>query len=444
MIIYRQLVRFLLPLILTAFAVEVGVQVLNGGMARMPRATEVLASFGLAMGLVSFLTSILTHARQLSLVLVASRSGYRTVQVFVVLCGVFLAAVVAGLALTPIGLWIVEDLHGITGPLIGMTRYVFLWLIPFPVLRGLMRFYSGALLRVRRSDIVSAALLLGLGANILAVLVLLPTSLVQREPIWLPLLATYGGLLGELVVLRWGINRYVNSWLDPAGPEIQVSRIAGYFWPLALIMAIQGFSRPLINLFVSRGTDGAEALAVLTIVYGLGHLPYGWLNETRNLPAAFQDVPGSLAAIRRFILACGSISFALMVVLFWTPIRSFILDMLLALESTLAAQSVYPLLIFSFFPIPVAIRGYLHGVGLLAHRTRAMAPSAPARIAAILLALLGLQAVGLQGATLGVAALLAGFIAETVVVWLGVRFGNPFRGRGVSRDPLADSPLTRG
>ena len=86
--IYRQLIRFLLPLILTAFAVEIGVQVLNGGMARMPRATETLASFGLAMGLVGFLASILTQARQLGLVLVSSRSNYRTVQVFVVLCGV--------------------------------------------------------------------------------------------------------------------------------------------------------------------------------------------------------------------------------------------------------------------------------------------------------------------------------------------------------------------
>ena len=320
----------------------------------MPRATETLASFGLAMGLVGFLASILTQARQLGLVLVSSRSSYRTVQIFVFLCGVFLAALVAGLALTPAGEWVVKDLHGVPGPLIGMTRQVFLWLIPFPVLRGLMRFYSGALLRVRRSDIVSAGLLLGLGANILAVFILLPASFVREQPIWLPVLATYAGLLGELVVLRWGIYRYVGRWLDPVGPDIRVSQIAGFFWPLALIMAIQGFSRPLINLFVSRGAEGAEALAVLTVVYGLGHLPYGWLNETRNLPAAFQDVPGSLAAIRRFILACGLISFALMLVLFWTPIRSYILDTLLALEGALSAKSVYPLLIFSFFPIPAA------------------------------------------------------------------------------------------
>jgi hypothetical protein len=214
--IYSQLIRFLLPLVLTAFAVEIGVQVLNGGMARMPRATETLASFGLAWGLVSFLSSILTQTRQLGLVLVNSQRGFRKVKVYVVVCGLFLAAVVAALALTPIGVWVVEELHGLSESLSSLTRQFFLWLIPVPVLRGLMRFYSGALLRVRRSDIVSTGLLLGLGANILAVLVLLPTSLVQRNPIWLPVLATYAGLLGEMVVLQWGIFRFVDPWLDPA------------------------------------------------------------------------------------------------------------------------------------------------------------------------------------------------------------------------------------
>jgi hypothetical protein len=427
LIIYLELIRFLLPLVLTAFAQEVGVQVLNGGMARMPQATETLASFGLAWGLVSFLSAILTQTRQLGLVLVDGTQAYRQVQRFVAVCGLFLAAIVAIIALTPIGIWVVEDLHGLSGSLAGVTRQILLWLIPVPVLRGLMRFYSGALLRARRSNIVSAALIIGLGVNILTVLGLLPASFVQVSPFWLPVLATYAGLVGELVVLLWGINRIVYPRMKLPGQELSLYQIINFFWPLALIMAIQGFSRPLINVFVSRGESGAEALAVLTVVYGLGHLPYGWLNETRNLPAAFQDVTGSMAAIRRFILVCAVVSFGLMVLMFWTPVRDFILIGILGLNTTLAGKSVVPLLIFSFFPIPVALRGYLHGVGLLAHRTRAMAPSAPARILAIIIALAVLSFFGIQGASLGVAALLFGFIVETAVVWVGVRFGNPLR-----------------
>ena len=45
---YAQLTRFILPLVLTALVQELSGQFLNGGMARMPRATETLAAFGLA------------------------------------------------------------------------------------------------------------------------------------------------------------------------------------------------------------------------------------------------------------------------------------------------------------------------------------------------------------------------------------------------------------
>ena len=46
-----------------------------------------------------------------------------------------------------------------------------------------------------------------------------------------------------------------------------------------------------------------------------------------------------------------------------------------------------------------------------------MAVGAPMRTGAILIALLVLPLLGVQGATLGVAALLAGFTSETATLW---------------------------
>jgi hypothetical protein len=216
--------------------------------------------------------------------------------------------------------------------------------------------------------------------------------------------------------------------------------IIRFFWPLALIMAIQGLSRPLINLFVSRGPDGEQALAVLTIVYALAHLPYGWLNDMRSLPSAFRDKPGSLPAIRRFALGCGLLSFGSMVLLFWTPFRETILVNWIGVDASLVAHCRWPLFLFSFFPLAVMIRAYLHGVGLLEHRTRALAPSGPARIGAILTtlttfaALHAAQVVTIHGATKAIAALLSGFVAETLAVWWGVRGRAFWHNRKTSRE----------
>ena len=419
--IYGQFIRFLLPLVITIVVQEMGGQVLNGGMARMPQATETLASYGLAWGLIIFLTSPLLQARQLGLVLIDSQEALRKVRLVVLASALALSGVLAVLAVTPVGTWVVEELHGLAPSLSEVALMALAWLIPVPVLRGLLRFYQGTLIRARRTGVVSAATMSSIGISIASTFILLRAPFVRAQPIALPLSVTYAGLAVELGVVLWGYRRHVRGVLDERGRALSYRYIVRFFWPLALIMAVQGFSRPLINLFVSRGAGGAEALAVLTVVYALGHLPYGWLNEIRSLPAAFKDEENSLLHIRRFALGCGLAVFLLMVVLFWTPVRDHILRTLIGVDEAMASDARVPLMLFAFFPLAVMVRAYLHGVALIEHRTAALTPSGPARIGAILVVLVILSFTDVHGATRAVAALLGGFTLETVAVWLGVR-----------------------
>lgn len=418
--------RFLLPLAVTAMVLELGSQVLNAGMARMPRATETLAGYGLAWGLVLFLASPLAQAKELGLVLAVDRESLRPVRRFVAMAGVTLSVGLASLAVTPAGDWVIEGLHGVDPHLGAIVRVALLWLAPYPLLKALSLLHAGLLLRARRTVVVSYATLANLGVSIATVFLLLAVPLVRAEPIRLPILALYAGLAVELGIIFWGYRR---GWrpVQRAGAPAPVpgyGAIIRFFWPLALIMVIQELSRPVINLFVARQTQGdaaGAALAILTVVYTLGRLPYGWLNEIRSLAPAFQEQRGALAAIRRFALACGGISFAMMLLLFWTPLRGVILEGLIGLTPALAQGAVIPLRIISFLSFVVMARAYLHGVGLVERRTAAMAPSAPARFAAILAALMLLPRWGITGATLGISALVTGFVVETLLVWWGVR-----------------------
>jgi hypothetical protein len=418
--IYLQFFRFLFPLLLTVLAIEFGGQVLNGGMARMPQATETFASYGLAWGLMTFLTSPLSQTRQLGLVLVDSRSAHRKVRLVVLICGLLLAGVLASLAMSPLGTWVIEVLHGVDRSLAVVARQALRWLVPIPVISGLLRLYSGMVIRVRRTEVVSAATLANIMVSMGTVFALLPTRFVQTRPIRLPLLVTYAGLVAEIAVVWWGYRRFVHSTLPAFGHALSYRYILRFFWPLALIMAVQGFSRPLINLFVSRVPHGMEGLAVLTIVFALGRLPYSWLNDIRSLHSAFKDEADSLAHIRRFALGLGLTSFGVMALMFWTPLRVYLLDTLLGVSPALMAQCQRALALYPGFPLTVMARAYLHGVALLEHRTKPLAPSGPARIAAILAMLLVLPRT-IDGATRGSAALLFGFVIETIAVWWGVR-----------------------
>lgn len=423
---YRRLTRFLLPLVITIVVQEFGGQILNAGMARMPNATETLAAFGLAWGLILFLASPLAQSKQMSLVLVDGRHSFRKTWRFVLVFALLLMALQASLVLTPLGDWVIDDLHGIDPHLSSLVRAVLLWLVPVPLLRSTTLFLSGTLIRARRTDVISYATMGSIVFGIATVFILLSLDFIRSQPIWLPILATYTTVLVELFVVLWGFRRYVDlsQMARPSAqrrPLLSYAYIIRFFWPLALIMLVQDVSRPVINLFIARGPEGTLALAVLTVVYALGQWPYRWLNEIRNLPPAFHHEDKTLAHIRRFTLASGLLSFAISVVLFWTPLRVFILQRLIGVDPALAVRCRIPLLLYAFFSFVVMVRAYLHGVGLLEHRTQAMAPSAPSRVSAILLALVALPALGIQGATLGVAALLAGFCAETLAVWWGVR-----------------------
>ncbi len=422
---YGRLLRFILPLAVTAIVMELGSQVLNGGMARVPQATTTLAAFGVGWGLVLFLAAPLVQSRELGLALVSSHADLTAVRRFVVLAGAALMAGLASLTLTPLGNAVIEDLHNIDGTLGATVRVALFWLIPYPLIRGFAYFHAGLLLRVRRTAIVSYATLSNLAVSILMVFVLVTLPWIHAEPIRLPVVVTYGGLLVELGILLWGVARYVVPNLpvrDPKGtPPPSQWAIVRFFWPLALIMLTQEMSRPVINLFVARGPDATNALAILAVMYTLGRIPYGWLNDIRNLSLAFRDEANNRHYIRRFALGCGLVSLAISMLLFWTPLREIILREWIGVPAELIPLAVVPLHLFAGFSIAVTVRAFYHGIGIVERRTSALAPSAPARLGAIVVTLIVLGWFGVRGATMGVAALVAGFGVEALVVWWGVR-----------------------
>jgi len=430
---YLRLVSFLLPLVVTMVVAGMMPQFLAGGIARGLRPTQTLAAYALAWGMADFLASPMSQVRQLALVLVSSRRQALQVLRFVLSCGMLLAAILGLLALSSAGRYIVEDLHETSADLGRVVRLALLLLIPYPLLEALQSWMSGLLMRVRRTEVVSVGMLVGIGASLLTVFVAVPTPLVRELPIALPLLATYAGQLANMIVLVVGISRYVHPRLDDGslgkgvGVDLSFRYLAKFFWPLALTMAIQGLSRPVINLFISRGLQGEQALAALAVVYSLAHLPYTWLNELRSLPAVFVEYGrAGLRRIRRFSGACGIMSFLLMVVAFWVPtVRDLLLLDLLAVPAAVAARCHVPLVLFSFFPPAVSVRGYLQGVALRQRRTSALAPSAPARIGAILAVLLLVPGTWWSGTTRGVAALLCGFVLEAFVIWYFVYLRRP-------------------
>lgn len=426
------LAAFLAPLAFTNVAVDIGEQVLNRTLSKGKNAVATLAGFGLAYTLMKFFTGPLQEAKHLGLVLVVDHGSRKRATALVVCGGLLTAVFLAAMGWTRLGVWVIEDLHGVDAETGRAAYESLLSLSVYPLLDGMSYLYAGTLLRQGRSAIVGTASLSDIAAQVVTAASLIHTPLICQRPLVVPVLAAYFGVVVRLtinLVAYWKKVRCVLPVM--AENSAGVRRMIFFLWPLWLVMFMQRLSRPLVNLLVARsmmdsGKKAADrAVAILSVTYPVAHLPYGWLNEIRAVSPTFRRhrddrLPMSGRTVSRFALLCFCTSAAAMIILFWLPgVAEAVLTSVNGISGDLAAGCVAPLHIFSFFPVPVSLRAHLTGWLTLRQQTKAVAPSAPMRIVVITAMLFVLPALGVRGATMGIAALFSGFLIESLLVLAG-------------------------
>ncbi|XP_067342092.1 ANKH inorganic pyrophosphate transport regulator a isoform X2 [Channa argus] len=410
---------------------------LNRGIATVKEdAVEMLASYGLAYSLMKFFTGPMSDFKNVGLVFVNSKRDRRKAVFCMVAAGVIAFVLHILIAYTDLGYYIINKLHHVDDSVGNKTRRAFLYLAAFPLLDAMAWIHAGILLKHKYSVIVGSASISDVLAQIVFVAILLHSNLECVEPLLIPILSLYMGALVRFSIV--GLGYYCNihdnipdsSGLDVGG-DATIKKMLSFWWPLALILATQRISRPIVNLFVSRDLKdtgyATEAVAVLTATYPVGHMPYGWLTELRAVYPAFDKNnpsnklnPGSpinKSHINKFTFCCLALSLTLCFVVFWTPhVSEKILVDVIGVEHAFAELCVVPLRIFSFFPLPVTVRAHLTGWLMTLKKTFVLAPSSVLRIIVLITSLVVLPYMGVHGATLGVGSLLAGFIGESTMV----------------------------
>jgi hypothetical protein len=415
------LLGFVVPLAFIPFMMGLGRQFTNAGMARMPDAVTTLAAYGRAFGLIQLVSSPFMQAQSLGLILVDSRQSFRQALKFILSLSLIPVSLILIIVFTPAGSFVIQGLHGVDDSLAVQVVFALLCLSPFPFINSLVGIQTGMLVNARWTLYISLVSLTVISSRIALVFFLMRVPFVRSRPILLPVLVAYGGIAAQLLMLGAATAGRFRTLPASGKQNLTFRSVLKFFWPLAVVTLAVGGSRPLINMLISRGPDGKEALAVLAVVFPLANLPYGWVNQNRSLVAAFREFTESRAMVRRFVWSTGFFSFTVMILLFWTPLRDIILLRWIGLSEELAQLCKWPLILFVFFPLAVMVRAYFQGIALVEHRTKAMAPSAPSRLAAILIVYSVLSATQVPGAVNGTVSLLSGFLVEALVVRYCIR-----------------------
>ncbi|XP_033097364.1 progressive ankylosis protein homolog isoform X2 [Anneissia japonica] len=398
---YWLLTKFIAPLALTIVAVDLSDQVLNRGLSSAKNATEMLAIFGIAYTLTQFASGPFQEFKNVSLVLVHNKKEARIGLITLFLLSAIVITLALLIAYTDFGYFITHTLFRLDEDVGQATRKAVLMLSFIPLFHGMIGTVFG----------------------------LLKMDIANTRPVLVPVIAVYTGILTRFSILFIGflIHRTVRRTNETQTNESSLSilRVLMFWWPLAIVQAVQKISRPMINLFVARDLGGSDeavqAIAVLTLVYPTGRIPYGWLNELKSLqPAFLKNNQGTLVHrrhIRNFDICCLSIVLMISFSLFWIPgiVTSFYTNSL-DLSMEVALMCVVPLKIFSVFPLFTGWRSHNTSWLLMMKKTAALFPSAVIRMVFLIIVLIVFPKMGLHGAPLGVAALLAGFVVETISV----------------------------
>ncbi|MFW5856784.1 MAG: hypothetical protein ACOCX4_02815 [Planctomycetota bacterium] len=389
----------------------------NGALARYPDATREIAIFALAMSFFNFFNATLVFVPQAVNALGRSAQARRVCLRLVLTVAAGLFVLLGSIAYLPaVGRPVLQTAYGIQPHLLDGVLVYLRYLAPLVVIHALRQYCTGLLVQAKRTGwvtvlnaghigILLAMLVVGLAAGWPAAGTLATAQIVA---------GVAHLLAGALATRRTSAPPAAN-----AAAPLSTGEALAFFWPVAATSGMFALSRPILYAFVGRTDQAETTTAAMRVAFDTAMLFHMPMNQFRHLFITFGEE--NLPQTRRFMLRTLLVLAGGMLVLNGSPAVGEYLGGVLGIGPDLVGPAREALWILCLVPFVATLRNYYHGLAMLRRRTRGMALGGIGRNGALALSAWAFQAAGILDHRTAAVALVAGFLAEALLVRGAVR-----------------------
>jgi hypothetical protein len=353
---------FFFPLLLNVQLMSVSHSIINAGLARLDNAVVILAGFSVALVLHLFVASPSYQNHTITIAMVRGRKSLVAMILFVLLLAAWVSTLLALLAFSPIGTFVLDRMLGVSPEVARGAREALALLVFLPFMTGLRGLCQGLVIRARRTGLVSFAT----AVRIVMLFVYLWLGQLWFAGTRVAAFALIGCVGTETLVIAffaWRLKLPAEQ-----NNENSFAGILRYGLPLAYSSGMQQTVPLLINAIISRLPDGTLALAAFGVVRGFLFMLAG---PMRNLQQAYLTLvrqPADNAVLVRFLIRV-SFGMAVVMLLIAWPLNGPVLGTVMGLDSAMRHYIAWPLTACALFPLVYGVSNLLRGWFSGAHLT---------------------------------------------------------------------------
>jgi len=410
-----RILKFFLPLGLSASLVTLSHVIINGTLARAPQPELVIAGYAIAQSIFGLTERPAVLLRQTSSALVRDRTAFRALGRLAFGLIVLIVLIGSVIAYTPLGPALIRFVFGADERLTASALNAYGVIIFVSVFSALRCLYHGVLIRERNTKWLTLGMLIRLGVMYAASVIILETGVpvngAAGASIFLIGMATeavFGYFEGRLAVRKLPER-------DPASRVTAVRDVFPFYRPLVLSSFIAVFVAPAINVVLGKTADMNLAIASFAVASSVTNLMLSFFSYSHQMALQFfQQDPRTTVRVSAAISVVPPV---LVTVMAFTPAGYWLLRLVVGAEGQLLAESLAVLKFFLPHAALFAWVDFCQGLMMLRNQTNILVKSQTANVLTVMAALaVAIAAVPEWNGRIGAMAMSAGYAAELIVL----------------------------